>query len=263
MPLDALVSLVMTFNEGIMLERAQGITTGHRELLAWIDGWLEERGGVTTLVEARAEQSRARYPDEEGYVERDGVRVFYEVYGQGEPTLLFLPTWTIIHSRHWKMQLPYFARHARAITFDPRGNGRSDRPPEPEAYAEAEFAARRARRPGRDRHRAGRARGALTRAPQRALLLAAEHPDRVAGTVFIGPALPLGPIEDRTVSGGFDDELDDRRGLGEVQPPLLAPRLPGLPGVLLLAVLLRAALDEADRGLRRLGPRDRRRRPCF
>lgn len=43
MPLDALVSLVMTFNEGIMLERAQGITQGHRELLAWIDGWLAAR----------------------------------------------------------------------------------------------------------------------------------------------------------------------------------------------------------------------------
>ena len=43
MPLDALVSLVVTFNEGVMLERAQGITTGHRELLAWIDGWLAEQ----------------------------------------------------------------------------------------------------------------------------------------------------------------------------------------------------------------------------
>jgi hypothetical protein len=43
MPLEALVSLVMTFNEGIMLERAQGITAGHRELLQWIDGWLEEK----------------------------------------------------------------------------------------------------------------------------------------------------------------------------------------------------------------------------
>ena len=41
MPLEALVSLVMTFNEGIILERAQGITTGHSELLACIDGWLE------------------------------------------------------------------------------------------------------------------------------------------------------------------------------------------------------------------------------
>jgi AcrR family transcriptional regulator len=43
MPLDALVSLVMTFNEGIILERAQGITDGHRELLEWVDGWLAGR----------------------------------------------------------------------------------------------------------------------------------------------------------------------------------------------------------------------------
>ena len=43
MPLDALVSLVMTFNLGIMLERLSGIETGHRELLDWIDRWLDER----------------------------------------------------------------------------------------------------------------------------------------------------------------------------------------------------------------------------
>jgi hypothetical protein len=40
MPLDALVSLVMTFNEGVIVERLSGITTGHQELLDWIDGWL-------------------------------------------------------------------------------------------------------------------------------------------------------------------------------------------------------------------------------
>jgi AcrR family transcriptional regulator len=43
MPLDALVSLVITFNEGIILERLSGIETGHGELLHWIDGWLERR----------------------------------------------------------------------------------------------------------------------------------------------------------------------------------------------------------------------------
>ncbi|MFY9580900.1 MAG: TetR/AcrR family transcriptional regulator [Gaiellaceae bacterium] len=43
MPLDALVSLVMTVNEGIILERLSGIEAGHRELLDWIDGWMEER----------------------------------------------------------------------------------------------------------------------------------------------------------------------------------------------------------------------------
>jgi AcrR family transcriptional regulator len=40
MPLEALVSLVITFNEGIMLERLSGVEEGHRELLDWIDGWM-------------------------------------------------------------------------------------------------------------------------------------------------------------------------------------------------------------------------------
>jgi AcrR family transcriptional regulator len=43
MPLEALVSFVTTFNLGIMLERQVGIDAGHRELLEWIDGWLDER----------------------------------------------------------------------------------------------------------------------------------------------------------------------------------------------------------------------------
>ena len=46
----------------------------------------------TTRGELRSrEPMRARYPDEEGYVERDGVRTVYEVYGEGQPTLLLLP----------------------------------------------------------------------------------------------------------------------------------------------------------------------------
>ena len=49
---------------------------------------------------------RARLPDSEGFVERDGVKVFYEVFGDGEPTILLLPTWSIVHSRPWKMQVP-------------------------------------------------------------------------------------------------------------------------------------------------------------
>jgi AcrR family transcriptional regulator len=40
MPLEALVSLVITFNVGIMVERLGGIETGHQALLDWIDGWL-------------------------------------------------------------------------------------------------------------------------------------------------------------------------------------------------------------------------------
>jgi hypothetical protein len=42
-PLEALVTLVYAFNEGIMVDRLAGIQLGHRELLDWIDGWLEEK----------------------------------------------------------------------------------------------------------------------------------------------------------------------------------------------------------------------------
>ena len=40
LPVEALVSLVMTFNLGIIIERLGGIETGHRELLDWIEQWI-------------------------------------------------------------------------------------------------------------------------------------------------------------------------------------------------------------------------------
>jgi AcrR family transcriptional regulator len=43
MPLASLVSLVVTFNEGIILERLSGVETGQQELLDWIDGWMEDK----------------------------------------------------------------------------------------------------------------------------------------------------------------------------------------------------------------------------
>jgi AcrR family transcriptional regulator len=43
MPLDALVSLVITFNEGIILERLSGIESGQADLLQWIDDWLQRK----------------------------------------------------------------------------------------------------------------------------------------------------------------------------------------------------------------------------
>jgi pimeloyl-ACP methyl ester carboxylesterase len=72
---------------------------------------------------------RALEPAESGFVERNGAQIGYEVFGeQGRPTLLLMPTWCIVHSRVWKMQVPYLARHYRVITWDGVGNGRSDRP---------------------------------------------------------------------------------------------------------------------------------------
>ena len=155
---------------------------------------------------------RACQPVADGYVERDGVKVHYELFGAGEPTVLLLPTWSIIHSRHWKMQVPYLARHCRVLTFDGRGNGRSDRPPEPEAYAESEFAADAlAVMDATQTPRAvivGFSMGA-----HRGLLLAADHPERVQAAVFIGPNYPGGgqPVAERTVYS-WEEELDTDEG---------------------------------------------------
>jgi pimeloyl-ACP methyl ester carboxylesterase/predicted glycosyltransferase len=77
---------------------------------------------------------RAKLPHTEGTVDNNGIGIHYEVYGEGDHTILFIPTWSFVHSRAYKAQLPYFSEHFRCITFDPRGNGKSDRPVDPEAY---------------------------------------------------------------------------------------------------------------------------------
>jgi pimeloyl-ACP methyl ester carboxylesterase len=131
---------------------------------------------------------RAREPDTDGFVERDGVKLHYEVFGDGEPTVLLLPTWSIVHSRHWKAQIPYLARHFRVLTFDGRGNGRSDRPVGAAAFTEREFAAD---------------------APT---VLAGDHPDRVAGMVAIGPAVGLAPPHPERAVHPFLEPLDTDEG---------------------------------------------------
>jgi pimeloyl-ACP methyl ester carboxylesterase/predicted glycosyltransferase len=138
------------------------------------------------------EQSRARYPDAEGFVERDGQRLFYEVYGEGEQTVFLLPTWSLVHSRHWKMQIPYLARHFRLLVMDGLGNGRSDRCHEARRYAPAEFA--------RDCLAVMDATGteravmaSLSTGAQYQLALAHIAPERVAGAVFVGPVFPYTP----------------------------------------------------------------------
>ncbi len=162
-------------------------------------------------TDTRREQTRARYPDAEGSVTRDGVRVCYEVYGTGEPTVLLFPTWEIVHSRSWKFQIPYLARHARVVTFDRRGGGRTDRPRDVAAYNRAETA---------DDALAvldeiGAERVVLVSwcGSGEDLLLAAEHPERVTGLVLIAPDLLVTP-DPADVEGPFpfDEELATSEG---------------------------------------------------
>ena len=158
------------------------------------------------------EQMRARYPDIEGFVERDGIRVAYEVYGHDGPTIMLVPTWHIVHSRLWKAQIPYLARHGRVVTFDPRGNGKSDRPAASEAYAEREMAADIvAVMDATSTERATLV--TLSLGAQRGLLVAAEHPDRVEGFIALGPSLPIGEgLPGRRRRLRFDEVLDTDQG---------------------------------------------------
>lgn len=133
----------------------------------------------------------ARDPDQQGVVERDGVRIGYDVHGwdRPEPTIVLLTSWAIVHMRQWKAQVPYLARHFRVITVEGRGNGRADRPGTAEAYADQEYVD--------DAIAVMDATGTeqavvvgLSMGGRHALQLAAWYPRRAAGVVAIGTALP-------------------------------------------------------------------------
>ena len=154
----------------------------------------------------------AREPDETGVVERDGIRLHWESYGSGETTVLLLPTWWLVHSRHWKGQIPYLARHYRVVTFDGRGNGLSDRPLQAEAYDAIEFADDAAA----VLDAAGVASAVIAGVSLGALYgvhLAVRHPESVLGALLLSPTIPflVAPDPARTAYS-WEDELETDEG---------------------------------------------------
>jgi pimeloyl-ACP methyl ester carboxylesterase/predicted glycosyltransferase len=155
---------------------------------------------------------RARYPDSDGFVERDGVKVGYEVFGAGEPAIVFTPIDAIVHSHAWKAQVPYLARSHTVVTIDPRGNGRSDRPTDPAAYADTEHVA--------DTFAVMDAVGieravlvGICTSGWRSLVAAVTCPDRVLGVVSIATWAPYltDPLPER-VAIDFDAVLQTHEG---------------------------------------------------
>jgi pimeloyl-ACP methyl ester carboxylesterase len=55
---------------------------------------------------------------------KDGTAISYEIYGAGEPTLVFVHGWSC-DARYWRAQLPHFTKHYRTITLDLAGHGHS------------------------------------------------------------------------------------------------------------------------------------------
>lgn len=78
---------------------------------------------------------RAIEPTEPGVLTLEGFEIGYETYGDlASPPILLLPTWQIVHSRVWKMQIPWLANHRYVVTYDSPGNGRSQRTTDPAAF---------------------------------------------------------------------------------------------------------------------------------
>ena len=184
---------------------------------------------------------RAVEPAETGFIERNGARVGYEVFGEaGRPTLLLMPSYAIVHSRMWKMQVPYLARHFRVITWDGVGNGPSDRPAERSRYAAEEHAA--------DARAVLDATGAdrvivvaCSKGTHRSLRLIDEHPNRVDALLAVAPLTPLGT---------------------PLAPPILAAMATG-DQEHFLQVFFEHAFPEPHRRRRsRTASRGGRRRPC-
>ena len=160
--------------------------------------------------------TRARQPDSSGYApSSDGLRIYYEVFGSGPKTLVFLPANAISHSRLWKAQVHYLARHFRVVTYDGRGNGNADAP-EPgtvwSANARMDDCLAAMDATGTE---AAYLVGICGDGVFPSVQLAATHPERVLGIVAIAAGLPHTTPRhpNRTEAlAVFDQVLDSHEG---------------------------------------------------
>jgi pimeloyl-ACP methyl ester carboxylesterase len=136
--------------------------------------------------------TRARLPDESGYaVAKDNVRIHYEVFGTAPETIVFMPANTISHSRLWKGQVHYLARHFRVVVYDGRGQGLSDFPEPAKVWtvtARVNDCLAVMDATGTD---SAYIVGICTDGVLPSIGLAAANPGRVRGIVAISPGLPL------------------------------------------------------------------------
>jgi pimeloyl-ACP methyl ester carboxylesterase/predicted glycosyltransferase len=135
---------------------------------------------------------RAKMPDRQGFVDRDDVRLHYEIYGDGPETIVFLAPWSITHARVYKAQLPYFSERFRCVAYDGRGSGKSDRPEDVAAYSLSNYTADvLAVMDVTDTNKAillGLSFGAML-----ACIVAAYYPERVKAAILAGSAASIGP----------------------------------------------------------------------
>ena len=160
--------------------------------------------------------TRARQPDSTGYAPVEGgLRLYYEIFGSGDKTILIMPASPISHSRLWKGQIHYLSRHFRVVAYDGRGNGMSDFP-DPSTKMPARFYSHDCLAvmdaTGTDKAVLV---GICHDGVFPALQIAASHPERVQGVFAIAPGVPhiVPPLAFRVpASEKFHERLDTNEG---------------------------------------------------
>ena len=176
---------------------------------------------IATLASVAADRitpdgTRARLPVRTGFsAGPDGVRIAWEEFGAGSPTIVLLPSAPIIHSRQWKAQIHFLSRSWRVITFDGRGNGRSDRPTDPAAYVDDRSVQDIVTVLDATETEQAVLVGLCGDGVWRSIRLAAERPDRVLGIVAFAVGVPrLSPPQPHYVAANavFDEQLPSSEG---------------------------------------------------
>jgi pimeloyl-ACP methyl ester carboxylesterase len=67
-------------------------------------------------------QARAEWPHV--VLSKDGSSISYEIFGVGEPTLVFVHGWSA-DARYWRAQVPHFSKKHRVVVLDLAGHGHS------------------------------------------------------------------------------------------------------------------------------------------
>jgi pimeloyl-ACP methyl ester carboxylesterase len=71
-------------------------------------------------------------PERSGYAPENGIRIWYAVFGKGDPVILLHGG--LANSDYWGLQVPALASRYTTIVMDSRGHGRSTRDQKPFGY---------------------------------------------------------------------------------------------------------------------------------
>jgi len=85
-----------------------------------------EKGMASAQDDASRDRMR-RKTRKKMILDKNGVKLAYYVYGEGEPTLVFVIAW-VWTGALWIPQVDYFSKNFKMVTIDMRGTGESDKP---------------------------------------------------------------------------------------------------------------------------------------